>query len=145
MADIQRTVDAVWRIESARIVATLAKWVGDLGVAEELAQEAVVDALVQWPESGVPRNAGAWLTAVAKRKAIDGWRRRERLDERYRAIAHELDEAQPGEWEPIDDDVLRLVFIACHPTLGREAQVALTLRIVGGLSTEAITAATSTQ
>ncbi|MEX1078165.1 MAG: RNA polymerase sigma factor [Homoserinimonas sp.] len=138
MPDIRRTVDAVWRIESARIVATLAKMTGDVGLAEDLAQEALVDALTQWPESGVPQNAGAWLTAVAKRKAIDGWRRRERLDERYRAIAHDLEEAGDDEWQPIDDDLLRLVFTACHPVLSREAQVALTLRVVGGLSTEEI-------
>ena len=113
---------------------------GDLGLAEDLAQEAVVDALAQWPASGVPVNPGAWLTAVAKRKAIDGWRRRERLDDRYRAIAHALDEygASADDWEPIDDDVLRLVFTACHPVLSREAQVALTLRIIGGLTTEEI-------
>ncbi|MET1051997.1 MAG: RNA polymerase sigma factor [Mycetocola sp.] len=136
--DIRRTVDAVWRIESARIVATLAKMTGDVGLAEDLAQEAVIDALQQWPESGVPRNAGAWLTAVAKRKAIDGWRRRERLDERYRAIAHDLEQATDDEWQPIDDDVLRLVFTACHPVLSREAQVALTLRTVAGLTSEEI-------
>ena len=135
MSDIRRTVDAVWRIESARIVATLAKMTGDVGLAEDLAQEALVDALTQWPESGVPHNAGAWLTAVAKRKAIDGWRRRERLDDRYRAIAHDLGETSDDEWQPIDDDVLRLVFTSCHPVLSREAQVALTLRVVGGLST----------
>src|SRR5690554_6134010 len=138
MPDIRRTVDAVWRIEGARIVATLAKMTGDVGLAEDLAQEALVDALTQWPESGVPQNAGAWLTAVAKRKAIDGWRRRERLDERYRAIAHDLEEAGEDEWQPIDDDLLRLVFTACHPVLSREAQVALTLRVVGGLTTEEI-------
>ena len=96
MIDARRTVDAVWRIESARIVSTLAKMTGDFGLAEDLAQEAVVDALAQWPVSGVPQNAGAWLTAVAKRKAIDGWRRRQRLDERYRAMAHDLDEAGGG-------------------------------------------------
>jgi RNA polymerase sigma factor (sigma-70 family) len=138
MIDVKRTVDAVWRIESARIVATLARVVGDVGLAEDLAQEALVDALEQWPESGVPHNAGAWLTAVAKRKAIDGWRRRERLDDRYRAIAHDLAERPDAEWEPIGDDVLRLVFTACHPALAREAQVALTLRVVGGLTTEEI-------
>lgn len=138
MTDIGRTVDAVWRIESARIVATLAKMTGDVGLAEDLAQEAVVDALRQWPESGVPQNAGAWLTAVAKRKAIDGWRRRERLDERYLAIAHDLAERSDAEWEAIDDDVLRLVFVSCHPVLSREAQVALTLKVVGGLTTEEI-------
>ncbi|CAN5491627.1 sigma-70 family RNA polymerase sigma factor [soil metagenome] len=138
MTGIQRTVDAVWRIESARIVATLAKMTGDVGLAEDLAQEALVDALTQWPESGVPQNAGAWLTAVAKNKAIDGWRRRERLDERYRAIAHDLSETTEDEWQPIDDDVVRLVFTACHPVLSRESQVALTLRVVAGLTTEQI-------
>ena len=137
MTDIRRTVGAVWRIEGGRIVATLAKMTGDLGLAEDLAQEAVADALVQWPESGVPQNAGAWLTAVAKRKGIDGWRRRERLDARHEAIAHDLaSRPTEDEWEPIDDDLLRLVFTACHPVLTREAQVALTLRIVGGLGTE---------
>lgn len=135
---IQRTIDAVWRIESARIIATLAKMTGDVGLAEDLAQEALVDALSQWPVEGVPQNAGAWLTAVAKRKAIDGWRRRERLDDRYRAIAHDLSETTDGEWEPIDDDVIRLVFTACHPVLSRESQVALTLRVVAGLTTEQI-------
>jgi RNA polymerase sigma factor (sigma-70 family) len=138
MSDIRRTVDAVWRIESARIVATLAKHTGDVGLAEDLAQAALVDALTQWPESGVPRNAGAWLTAVAKRKAIDHWRRRERLDARHRAMAAELDEASDDEWRPIDDDVLRLVFTACHPVLSRQAQVTLTLRVVAGLTTDEI-------
>ena len=139
MTDIARTVDAVWRIESARIVATLAKWTGgDVGLAEDLAQEALVNALTQWPESGVPQNAGAWLTAVAKRRAIDRWRRDDRLAEKYRTLAQELDEAHEDEWQPIDDDVLRLVFTACHPVLSREAQVALTLRVVGGLSSEEI-------
>ena len=136
--DIQRRVDAVWRIESARIVATLAKMTGDVGLAEDLAQEAVVDALTQWPTSGVPQNPGAWLTAVAKNKALDGWRRRERLDDRYRAIAHDLSETTDDEWQPIDDDVVRLVFTACHPVLSRESQVALTLRVVAGLTTEEI-------
>lgn len=135
---IQRTLDAVWRIESARIVATLAKVTGDIGLAEDLAQEALIDALTQWPGSGVPDNPGAWLTAVAKRKAIDAWRRRERLDERYWAIAHDLREMAEDQWQPIADDVLRLVFIACHPVLSREGQVALTLRTVGGLTTEEI-------
>jgi RNA polymerase sigma factor (sigma-70 family) len=136
--DIARRVDAIWRIEGARVVATLARRTGDLGIAEDLAQEAVVDALAQWPTAGVPDNPGAWLTAVAKRKAIDGWRRRERLDDRYRAIARDLDEAADAEWEPIPDDVLRLVFAACHPALSREAQVALTLRVVASLTTEEI-------
>lgn len=138
MTDIRRTVDAVWRIEGAQVVATLVRVTGDVGVAEDLAQEAVADALVQWPESGVPRNAGAWLTAVAKRKAIDAWRRRERQDEKYRTIAHDLSETTEDQWEPIKDDVLRLIFMACHPVLSRQAQVCLTLRAVGGLSTDEI-------
>lgn len=141
----ERAVAAVWRIESAKIVATLTRLVGDFGLAEDLAQEALVDALRQWPRDGVPRNGAAWLTAVAKRKAVDGWRRRERLDDRIAVIAHDLereqDEAADGvPWDPdaVDDDVLRLIFISCHPVLSREAQVALTLRVVGGLSSEEI-------
>lgn len=143
----ERAVAAVWRIESARIVGTLTRMVGDFGLAEDLAQEALVDALRQWPVDGVPRNAAAWLTAVAKRKAIDGWRRRERLDARLGQIAHDLEREQieAGDmlWDPdaVDDDVLRLIFIACHPVLSAEAQVALTLRVVGGLSSEEISRA----
>lgn len=138
MTETARTLAAIWRIEGARIVATLARMTGDVGLAGDLAQDAMVDALAQWQESGIPRNAGAWLTAVAKRKAIDGWRRRERLDERYRAIADDLADRPDEEWEPVSDDVLRLLFTACHPVLGRDAQVALTLRVVGGLSTDEI-------
>ncbi|WP_240753270.1 RNA polymerase sigma factor [Microbacterium sp. K41] len=139
----ERAVAAVWRIESARIVGTLTRMVGDFGLAEDLAQEALVDALRQWPVDGVPRNAAAWLTAVAKRKAVDAWRRRERLDDRLALIAHDLEREQAevrDPWDPdeVDDDVLRLIFIACHPVLSREAQVALTLRVVGGLSSEEI-------
>lgn len=138
MTDTAKALDAVWRIEGARIVATLARMTGDLGHAEDLAQEAFVDALRQWPESGVPQNAGAWLTSVAKRRAIDAWRRRDRLDDRYRTIARDLSESTDDEWQPIDDDVLRLVFTACHPVLSRESQVALTLRVVGGLTSEEV-------
>jgi RNA polymerase sigma factor (sigma-70 family) len=137
-ADPRRTLDALWRIEGARVVATLAKFTGDIALAEDLAQSALVEALQSWTEKGVPHNAGAWLTAVAKRRAIDEWRRRARLDERHRAIAHDLAAATEDAWEPIDDDVLRLVFTACHPVLSRESQVALTLRVVGGLTTEEI-------
>lgn len=137
-ADLSRRIDAIWRIEGARVVATLARLTGDIGLAEDLAQEAVVDALAQWPTGGVPDNPGAWLTAVAKRKAIDGWRRRERLDDRYRAIARDLEDVADVEWEPIPDDVLRLVFAACHPALSREAQVALTLRVVASLTSDEI-------
>jgi RNA polymerase sigma factor (sigma-70 family) len=138
MTDVRRTVEAVWRIEGARVVATVAKMTGDLGLAEDVAQEAVVEALGAWPASGVPANPGAWLTAVAKRRAIDAWRRRERRDDRYAEIASSLDESGEDAWEPIDDDIVRLVFTACHPVLAREAQVALTLRVVAGLSTEEI-------
>jgi RNA polymerase sigma factor (sigma-70 family) len=143
VTDIQQTVDAVWRMEAAKIVATLTRVVGDVGSAEDLAQEALVDALTQWPETGVPRNAGAWLTTVAKRKAIDQWRRQDNLDAKYAVLAHELQTHGPDSpeaWDPdrIDDDVLRLVFIAAHPVLSREGQIALTLRVVGGLTTEEI-------
>jgi RNA polymerase sigma factor (sigma-70 family) len=136
--DVPRAVEAVWRIEGPRIIATLTKLSGDLGLAEDVAQEAMAEALVSWAQAGVPANTGAWLTAVAKRRMIDAWRRRERLDERHRAIARELSEATEDEWRPIDDDLLRLVFTACHPALSRESQVALTLRVVGGLTTTEI-------
>ncbi|MGC0369274.1 RNA polymerase sigma factor [Microbacterium sp. SLBN-111] len=136
--DLSRRVAAIWRIEGARIVAALARVVGDLGTAEDLAQDALVEAVEQWGRDGVPRNPGAWLTAVAKRRAIDGWRREQRLGAKYRLLAADLDEVADDVWEPIDDDVLRLVFAACHPVLSREAQVALTLKVVGGLDTEAI-------
>jgi RNA polymerase sigma factor (sigma-70 family) len=139
-AEIQETVDAVWRMEAAKIVATLTRVVGDVGLAEDLASDALVDALEQWPTTGVPRNAGAWLTTVAKRKAIDHWRRQDRLDAKYTTLAHQLETNVDETWDPdrIDDDVLRLVFIATHPVLARENQIALTLRVVGGLTTEEI-------
>lgn len=149
-ASARRRVEAVWRIESARIVASLTRVVGDFALAEDLAQEALLEALAKWPTEGVPPNPGAWLTTVAKRRAIDGWRRNERLDDRYTALAHDLTEQQRVDigtdevpWDPdsIDDDVLRLVFTACHPILPRESQIALTLRVVGGLTTEEIAAA----
>lgn len=142
---VERAVAAVWRIDSARIIASLTRSTGDFGLAEDLAQDALVDALRQWPVDGVPRNPAAWLTAVAKRKAIDGWRRQERHDRRMAEMALELERAQDDAvdappWDPdtIDDDVLRLMFISCHPALPRQARVALTLRVVGGLSSEQI-------
>jgi RNA polymerase sigma factor (sigma-70 family) len=140
MPGLQQTVDAVWRMEAARIVATLTRAVGDVGLAEDLAQEALVDALAQWPQKGVPRNAGAWLTTVAKRKAIDQWRRQENLDAKYTALARELETQVEPSWDPdrIDDDVLRLIFIAAHPVLSRESRIALTLRVIGGLTTDEI-------
>jgi RNA polymerase sigma factor (sigma-70 family) len=140
MPDLQQTVDAVWRMEAAKIVATLTRAVGDVGLAEDLAQEALIDALTQWPSSGVPRNAGAWLTTVAKRKAIDHWRRQDNLDAKYATMARELETQVDEAWDPdrIDDDVMRLIFISSHPVLSREGQIALTLRVVGGLTTEEI-------
>jgi RNA polymerase sigma factor (sigma-70 family) len=140
VTDLRDTIDAVWRMEAAKIVATLTRAVGDVGLAEDLAQEALVDALTQWPQTGVPRNPGAWLTTVAKRKAIDHWRRRDNLDAKYAAMARELEMQVDEAWDPdrIDDDVLRLIFISSHPVLSRENQIALTLRVVGGLTTEEI-------
>ncbi|MGV9797542.1 RNA polymerase sigma factor [Mycobacterium sp. NPDC003449] len=137
---MRATLDAVWRMEAAKILATLTRTVGDVGLAEDLAQEAALDALTQWPSTGVPRNAGAWLTSVAKRKAIDHWRRRDNLDAKYAVLARELETHIDESWDPdrIDDDVLRLIFITAHPVLSREAQISLTLRMVGGLSTEEI-------
>ncbi len=139
---INRIIDAVWRMEAAKIIASLTRMVGDVGLAEDLAQEALVEAMSKWPESGVPRNAGAWLTTVAKRRAVDGWRRQVRLDQKYVAIARDLETRPDAElgWDPdhIDDDVLRLVFVSAHPVLAREGQIALTLRVVGGLTTDEI-------
>jgi RNA polymerase sigma factor (sigma-70 family) len=140
--DTRRAIDAVWRIESARVVAGLTRIVRDIGVAEELAQDAMVAALEQWPESGVPRTPGAWLMATAKHRAIDLLRRNETFARKLAVLGHELEqqgaepEAVPG--EDIEDDLLRLVFTACHPALSKEARVALTLRLLGGLTTEEI-------
>jgi RNA polymerase sigma factor (sigma-70 family) len=140
-SDIQQTVDAVWRMEAAKIVATLTRTVGDVGIAEDLAADALVDALTQWPSAGVPNNPGAWLTTVAKRKAIDHWRRQANLDAKYTELARDLEtHLDEPAWDPdhIDDDVLRLIFAAAHPVLARENQIALTLRVVGGLTTDEI-------
>ncbi len=142
----QRAIDAVWRIESARIIARLARMVGDVGLAEDFAQDALVSALERWPRSGVPDNPGAWLTAVAKRRAIDHLRRGQRVEEKHEALAREMDAsgAEPEEElieaidDPVGDDLLRLVFVCCHPLLQREARVALTLRLLGGLATDEI-------
>ncbi|NHC44884.1 RNA polymerase sigma factor [Motilibacter aurantiacus] len=135
-------VEAVWRIESARLVAGLARLVRDVGVAEDLAQDALVIALEKWPESGVPDNPGAWLMATAKRRGIDLLRRDVMLDRKHAQMAHALEQQQePSPDENVDgvqDDLLRLVFTACHPVLSTEAQVALTLRLLGGLTTAEI-------
>ncbi|WP_214367865.1 RNA polymerase sigma factor [Pseudonocardia sp. H11422] len=143
-SDAHRAIDAVWRIESARLIAGLVRLVRDVGLAEELAQDALVAALEQWPESGVPRNPGAWLMAVGKRRAIDLIRRKKLFDRKLTELGHELDpEAAASDVDAaldgdIEDDLLRLVFIACHPVLSTDARVALTLRLLGGLTTEEI-------
>jgi len=139
----RRAVEAVWRIESARIVGTLGRFTGDFALAEDVAQEALAEALVAWPREGVPRNPTGWLLTVGRRRAVDAIRRRAALDERYAALAHGSGEGGHGPdllWDPdrIDDDVLALMFIACHPVLSREAQVALTLRVLGGLTSDEI-------
>ncbi|GGH43422.1 RNA polymerase sigma factor [Microbacterium album] len=139
-ASAVRAVEAVWRIESARIVATLTRVTGDFALAEDVAQEALAEALASWPGSGVPANPGAWLVTVGKRRAVDHWRRLARRDEKYVQLALGVDETTEPVWDPdaIEDDVLRLIFVACHPVLSREASIALTLRVVGGLTTEEI-------
>jgi RNA polymerase sigma factor (sigma-70 family) len=143
VTDLRRTIDAIWRIESAKLVAGLARMVRDVGLAEELAQDALVAALEVWPASGVPENPGAWLTATAKRRAIDVLRRHAMLARKHQVMgAGEPDRVFP-ELEamlddPIGDDRLRLLFICCHPVLSVDARVALTLRLVGGLTTEEI-------
>jgi RNA polymerase sigma factor (sigma-70 family) len=144
--DTHRAIDAVWRIESARLIAGLTRIVRDVGLAEELAQDALVAALEQWPESGVPTNPGAWLMATAKHRAIDHFRRRTRLERKHEELGRELEAQQDAGGpdldaaidEDIGDDLLRLVFISCHPVLTTDARVALTLRLLGGLTTDEI-------
>jgi RNA polymerase sigma factor (sigma-70 family) len=143
VTDLRRTSDAIWRIESAKLVAGLARMVRDVGLAEELAQDALVAALEAWPASGVPENPGAWLTATAKRRAIDVLRRHAMLARKHQVMgAGEPDRVRPEVEamldDPIGDDRLRLLFISCHPVLSIEARLALTLRLVGGLTTEEI-------
>ena len=138
-----RAIEAVWRIESARLIAGLARIVRDVGLAEDLAQDALVAALEQWPESGVPDNPGAWLMATAKHRAIDGLRRGKMLDRKHQELGTELDARQESPEEDlhaalddsVGDDLLRLIFTACHPVLSTEARTALTLRLLGGLTT----------
>jgi RNA polymerase sigma-70 factor, ECF subfamily len=145
-ADVNRTIDAVWRIESARLIAGVARLVRDVGVAEDLAQEALVAALEQWPESGVPDNPGAWLMATARHRAIDRLRRAEVHERKTRELGREVEirgETDDPDLEaeiddPFDDDLLRLVFTTCHPVLSTDARVALTLRLLGGLTTKEI-------
>jgi RNA polymerase sigma factor (sigma-70 family) len=140
-----RAIEAVWRIESARLIAGLARLVRDVGVAEDLAQEALVAALEQWPESGVPDNPGAWLMATGRHRAIDGLRRGEMAQRKHEELARELEARggldDPAPDEEIGDDLLRLIFVCCHPVLSTDARVSLTLRLVGGLTTKEIASA----
>jgi len=143
VTDVRRTIEAVWRIESAKIIAALARLVGDVGLAEDFAQDALVSALERWPEGGVPDNPGAWLMATARRRAIDHLRRGRMLDRRHAQLGYEMEQDQEAAVpdldakldDPVGDDLLRLIFTACHPVLSTEARVALTLRLLGGLTT----------
>ena len=145
-SDTHRTIEAVWRIESAKLIAGLARIVRDVGIAEDLAQDALLAALEQWPKSGVPDNPGAWLMATAKHRAIDVLRRGKLLDRKHEQLGYELEAQQEDASPDIDaaiddhvgDDLLRLIFTACHPVLSTEARVALTLRLLGGLTTDEI-------
>jgi RNA polymerase sigma-70 factor, ECF subfamily len=141
--DTHRTVDAIWRIESPKLIAGLTRMVRDIGLAEELAQDAFVSALTQWPEEGIPRNPGAWLMAIAKRRAIDRFRRDDVLERKNAVLVRDVVVAEGADAaalakldeDDIGDDLLRLIFIACHPVLSMDARVALTLRLLGGLTT----------
>ncbi|MDA1192239.1 MAG: sigma-70 family RNA polymerase sigma factor, partial [Candidatus Poribacteria bacterium] len=143
--NIHRAIEAVWRIESARLIAGLTRLVRDVGLAEELAQDALVAALEKWGESGVPDNPGAWLMATAKNRAVDRLRRRELANRKHEQIGHDVEAKEVAILDldsalddPFEDDLLRLMFISCHPVLSTEARVALTLRLIGGLTTEEV-------
>ena len=144
-SDTHRAIEAVWRIESARLIAGIARVVRDVGIAEELAQDALVAALEQWPTSGIPRNPGAWLMTTAKHRAVDLVRRNVRFEQRQDALGRDFTERQEltaADFDAVEDDVsddlLRLIFTACHPVLSAESRVALTLRLLGGLTTNEI-------
>lgn len=145
-AQVRRTIDAVWRMESGRLIAAVARIVRDVGLAEELAQDALVTALEQWPKTGVPDNPAAWLMTAAKNRAIDRLRRHQLQQRKHEELGHEIELHQETDGEavidalddPIGDDLLRLVFTACHPVLSQDARVALTLRLLGGLATDEI-------
>src|SRR5689334_17384527 len=144
--ETHRAIDAVWRIEAPRLIAGLARIVRDVGLAEELAQDALVTALNEWPNGGIPDNPGAWLMAAAKNRAIDSLRRNKMLARKHAEIAREIEEEPATHQEELEaalddeigDDLLRLIFTACHPVLSVEARVALTLRLLGGLTTDEI-------
>src|SRR6202048_2286286 len=144
--DIHRAIDAVWRIEAPRLIAGLARMVRDVSLAEDLAQDALVAALERWPESGIPDNPGAWLMAAAKHRAIDTFRRKKLLERKHEELGREVDARQEAAVanlesaidDHVGDDLLRLVFVACHPVLTAEVRVALTLRLLGGLTTDEI-------
>src|SRR5580698_9391297 len=148
MTDIHKTIEAVWKIESTRLIAAIARVTHDIGIAEELAQDALVTALEVWPAEGIPENPGAWLMTTAKRRAIDYFRRGQMLVQKHEEITRELEFQQQQQHlgdaldraldQVIDDDVLRLIFTACHPVLPIEGRVALTLRLIGGLATPEI-------
>src|SRR5688500_24696 len=141
--EVQRAIETVWHMESPRLIGGLVRLVRDVGLAEDLAQDALVAALEQWPESGVPDNPGAWLMATAKHRAIDQLRRKTRLERKYAELGRDLQDAEEPDLEAalddgVEDDLLRLVFMTCHPVLSRDARVALTLRLLGGLTTAEI-------
>jgi RNA polymerase sigma factor (sigma-70 family) len=146
ISEVRRAIDAVWRIESPRVIASLTRMVGDVGLAEDLAQDALVAALESWPASGIPRNPGAWLMATAKRRAIDHYRRDRRLERKREQLGREIvarqaaasEEVDAAIDDPVGDDLLRLIFMTCHPVLSTDARVALTLRLLGGLTAEEI-------
>jgi RNA polymerase sigma factor (sigma-70 family) len=145
-SDAQRAIEAVWRIEAAKLIAGLARMVRDVGLAEDLAQDALVIALEQWPETGIPDNPGAWLMVTAKHRAVDRIRRNVRLEHKTKVLGRELEIQQETAEIDVDaaldddvgDDLLRLIFTACHPVLSTDARVALTLRLLGGLTTDEI-------
>jgi RNA polymerase sigma factor (sigma-70 family) len=145
-ADLRREIDAIWRIESPRLIAALVRYVRDVALAEDLAQDALVAALENWPQDGIPDKPGAWLMTTAKRRAVDHWRHRQLIERKHEQIEYEEDRLVPDPEQLADDgalsstenDVLRLMFIACHPVLSTEARIALTLRLLGGLTTDEI-------
>src|SRR5690348_10752846 len=141
--ELDATIAAIWRIESPKLIATLSRLLNDVGRAEDVAQDAFVTALSQWPDAGIPRNPGGWLMTVARRRAIDDIRRSETLARKAVVFAHDIAASLPADefamaHDEIDDDLLRLMFVACHPVLSQESRVALTLKLLGGLTTAEI-------